>query len=549
MKGLVMAAPTRSTASEILCRIGRHRKKAFLVFSAVMAGAVALALFLPRTYRSDGKLLVRLGRENATLDSTATPGQEPVVAVPPSREAELNSIVEVLGSRGLLEQVVDALGPDAVLEKAEPTSGPAAAGSETSASPAGRLQAAAQAASQALGMTGLVWPWSGDRPDRNPRELAIQTLARRISVAPVRRSNVVAISCLGPSPAWSQAMVAKLMDLYLLEHGRLNRTPRSLAFFTEQAERARQELTAAEGKLQEHRAATGLISPPDQRKALADRASRLQEELLGEQTARVVCEAKLRHLRQELARLPQRLVSVETQGFGNEGTDRMREQLYALRVRREEAAAKYTPEHPAMQQIEEQLAAAQEVLNHQAPTRTQTTTAKNPLVAQAEEAIFDEEHTLATCQARIDALQTQLAASRQSLEAFSRHEMQLAKLQRDFELKQTSYRAYATSLEQARVDQALGSEHISNLSIAQAASYEPKAVRPNKLGVLAAGLLLALLGAAGVPWAAESRDRRLRRPDEIEREIDLPLLGTIPAVPQRDLMLAADGNGHSAHLP
>jgi uncharacterized protein involved in exopolysaccharide biosynthesis len=170
-------------------------------------------------------------------------------------------------------------------------------------------------------------------------------------------------------------------------------------------------------------------------------------------------------------------------------------------------------------------------------------------VAQAEEAIFDEEHTLATCQARIDALQTQLAASRQSLEAFSRHEMQLAKLQRDFELKQTSYRAYATSLEQARVDQALGSEHISNLSIAQAASYEPKAVRPNKLGVLAAGLLLALLGAAGVPWAAESRDRRLRRPDEIEREIDLPLLGTIPAVPQRDLMLAADGNGHSAHLP
>ncbi|MGA2065245.1 MAG: hypothetical protein ABSG86_09755 [Thermoguttaceae bacterium] len=533
-----MATPTRSGASEVLYRVRKHRKKAFLVFLALIAGAVALAIFLPRSYRSEGKLLVRLGRENATLDSTATPGQEPVVAVPPSRESELNSIVEVLHSRGMLEQVVDAMGPDAVLSTA---------GSETAEPLDSPLETAAQAASRTLEAARATLAWPGDRGALGDREKAVQTLTRRITVAAARRSNVIAISCLGPSPAWSQAVVAKMMDLYLLEHTRLNRTARSLNFFTEQAAGARQALAAAEDKLQKFRAATGLVSPSDQRRGLADRVSRLQEELLSSQTARIVCEAKLRHLRQELARLPERQVAAETKGFGNEGTDRMREQLYALRVRREEAAAKYTPEHPAMQQIEEQLAAAEEVLNRQAPTRTQVTTARNPLAAQAEEAIFGEEHTLATCQARIDALQTQLAASRQTLQAYSEHEMQLAGLQRDLDLKQTSYRAYATSLEQARVEQALGSEHISNLSIAQAASYEPKAVRPNKLGVLAAGLLLALLGAAGVSWTSESLDGRLHRPEQIEQEIDLPLLGTIPAVPDRDLVLAADGNGRSAH--
>jgi uncharacterized protein involved in exopolysaccharide biosynthesis len=513
-----------------------------------MAGALALAIFLPRTYHSEGKLLVRLGRENATLDSTATPGQEPVVAVPPSREAELNSIVEVLSSRGMLEKVVDALGPQAVLgEAATADDSPAGAqaAAETAAPPAGALAAVGQTVSGAVARVGETLASRGNRWPMSDRERALLTLTHAINVAAVRRSNVVAISCLGPSPAWAQAAVAKLMDLYLLEHGRLNRTPESVQFFTEQAARAKEALTVAENKLQELRAATGLISPTDQRKVLAERAARLQEDLLSVQTARSVSEAKLHHLRQELARMPQRQVSAETEGFGNEGTDHMRGELFALRVRREEAAAKYTPDHPAMRQVEEQLAAAQHVLDAQAATRTHVTMAKNPLVEQAEEAIFEEGHTLATCQARIDAVGTQLAAARQALETFSRQEMQLAGLQRDFELKQASYRAYATSLEQARVDQALGSQHISNLSIAQTASFEPKAVRPNKLGVLAAGLLLAVLGAVWVPWTAESRDRRLRRPEQIEREIDLPLLATIPAVPQRDLALTARANGDS----
>ena len=62
-----------------------HRKKAVLWF-LVITGTVAVLTFCwPRTYRSEGKLLVRLGRENATLDSTVTLGESAVVAVPLSR--------------------------------------------------------------------------------------------------------------------------------------------------------------------------------------------------------------------------------------------------------------------------------------------------------------------------------------------------------------------------------------------------------------------------------------------------------------------------------
>ena len=243
----------------------------------------------------------------------------------------------------------------------------------------------------------------------------------------------------------AQTVVGKLMDLYLVEHGVLNRTHGSLKFFTEQAARAHEKLIAAEKEFREFRSATGLVSPADERKALSDRVSRLQDDLLAAEAARAVSEAKLRHLRQELSQLPQRQVTAETQGFGNEGVDRMREQLYALQVKREEAAAKYTPDHPAMRQIEEQLAAAQEVFNRQTPTRTQVTTAENPLVRQALDAAFAEEHALATCQAKVDAIRSQLAGAQQAVEAFNQQEIRLAGLQREVDLKQTSYRTYATT--------------------------------------------------------------------------------------------------------
>ena len=102
-------------SEDVFQSLFRHRRKSALFFAAVVAGTVLVTLLWPKEYRSTGKLFVRLGRENATLDATATLGENPIVAVPPSRENEINSVVEILQSRALLEKVVDALGPAFVL--------------------------------------------------------------------------------------------------------------------------------------------------------------------------------------------------------------------------------------------------------------------------------------------------------------------------------------------------------------------------------------------------------------------------------------------------
>src|SRR2546421_5302062 len=93
----------------------RHKRKVALCFLAVLAATAVFTLVSPRAYRSQAKLFVRLGRENATLDPTAAVGQGPVVAVPQSRENEIVTAVEILKSRILVEKVVDAIGPPTIL--------------------------------------------------------------------------------------------------------------------------------------------------------------------------------------------------------------------------------------------------------------------------------------------------------------------------------------------------------------------------------------------------------------------------------------------------
>src|SRR5438132_8696239 len=230
-RGLRTRTPSRMLA--------RHRRKMLLFSGVVLALVAAFTLLTPRAYRSQAKLFVRLGRENVTLDPTATFGQAPVVAVPQSRENEINSVVEILRSRSLLDAVVDHVGPAALLGE-------------------GGLKEADPGKSES--------DEKATRKERTPQEdNARRKLAKQLTVEAVKKSNVILISYDGPSPEVAEAVVACLVRFYLDQHVRLNRTPGAHKFLTEQTSQARAELLKAEGRLRDLQAETGLFAPDAQK--------------------------------------------------------------------------------------------------------------------------------------------------------------------------------------------------------------------------------------------------------------------------------------------
>jgi len=264
-----------ASLGDILRIFFRHRRIVLSFFALVMIATGLYVLFVPRQYKSEAKLFVRLGRENVGLDATTTLGQAPpMTSVPASREEEINTVVLILESRGLLERVVDTIGAETILdpishplhkstgstEKAEANAKAAAAVAEPDQDSSGIMATVASG----LEHLGLKSPLS-------LRERAVVQLRKHLTVEAAKKSNVILLAHEGPSPKVSQEIMAKLIDFYLDEHVRMNRTPHAHDFLKEQASALKMKLAGQEDRLRLLKNSTGLASPPEQRQNLVFR--------------------------------------------------------------------------------------------------------------------------------------------------------------------------------------------------------------------------------------------------------------------------------------
>jgi polysaccharide biosynthesis protein PslE len=500
----------RSHASEFgLHDLGRvllrQRRKATLFCLASVAVSAGVIAFGPRSYRSEAKLFVRLGRENLAIDPTATLGQPASVSLPVNRESELNSVAAIIKSRSLIEKVVDALGPSAILDAGDSRL---------------TLPLADRAASPPRVVQANAASWAGDSSllGRVPeREKAILSLLDDIRVEAIKKSDVIQVTCESPSPGLAQAVVAKLVEFYLDQHIETNRTPGAREFFAQQTERLHDELDRREQALLDLKNETGMIAPEEQRRVLVAQIGRLEDELLTAQAAEAAARAEVDVIGGKLAGFPEQQVTARTVGFANEAADDMRAQLYALELKEQELLAKYTDAHPELRQLREQLTRSRAVLASGDRSMAQLTTAPSRTNEQAQLSLLEREPALAACQAKVRLLAEQLEAVRGKLTTLNDSDSRVGKLAREVALQDASYRKYFENLEQATIDEALQLERMSNIRVVQPASYELKPVRPRRLLVLALGMLVGSLGGVGLALMADARDDPLKTPDDLAR--------------------------------
>jgi uncharacterized protein involved in exopolysaccharide biosynthesis len=513
---------------ELLRVVFRHWRKATIFFFSLMALIGAYSLLTPRHYRSEGKLFVRLGRENVVLDPTATVGRDgsSVVTLPNSRESEVNSVVEILCSRVLLEAVVREMGASEIL----------AAGTSTLGSLLGRGQAVSspQPSPEADEKGPTATPSATLQLDRDFQK-AVSVLSDRLEIQPVRKSNVISITYRGQHPELAQTVVATLIDKHLDEHVRLNRAGGTRTFLTQQASDAREKLVTAERELKDLKAATGLVAPEQQQDELVARTGRLREELaqtLGDMAA---SEEKTQKLQEALRVLPATEVTSTRVGLDNHGTDLMRQRYYGLQLRELELRSRYTESHPSVIEIRKQVEQAQRLLGREEPTRTEVVTETGPAYAMVRLDLTAEEARLAALRGRAQQLEKSLAQCRRDLDRHNENRAELARLQREVQIQEANYLNYATSLEQARIDEALEMRRISNINVAQPASFEPEPVRPRLALTLLLACFCSVCGALGITLLAESLDRTLKSPEDVDQALSVPVLVSVPRFDRANL--------------
>ena len=499
---------------QIAERIWRARNQILCFQLATIALTLLVILFWPRTYSSTARLYLQRGRESVGLDPTASTGKT-IALQQAGRDSEINSAIDVLSSRGIIDPVVEKLGP-AVVKGDEPVN-PSAAGRKPSA-----------IASAIKGSIG----WLADQVRKvdpaSYKERAVVEIEKNLVVDAERKSEIISVVYEAETPELAQAVVDAIVEEYKIKHSELHRTLGSTEFFDEQSERLREELARRSSLLRDAKNRMGLTTIQGQRRILEDvQLGEIRLDMLNTDKSLHGARAKARNLAERLASLPERISAAETTK-PSYGSDLNSKVLYELQIKLIDAKSKFRDSHPVVRSLVDQVAEAKKQHAAQNERVRESTDNVNPVHEKLSLQFATVEAEVAGWEARKSKLAGQEAKILEEMKQLNAFEGELAKLQLDVDVAVRKYQTYTESLEEARVDQAMKKGAISSVSIAQQATFQEKPVSPSKPLVAVCGALLCIIGPILIAFLRVLSDDTLISKQAASESLGVPVLGVIP---------------------
>lgn len=479
------------TFRDLVSPIFRYWRAGLLVGLTVCLGTTIVVLLTPKQYEAEMKFLVKRER----VDPIVSADPNAVTQAPADvSEDELNSEVELLKSRNLLEDVAATSG---LLEK----TGPA-------------------------GRAGISGQSKGDAALAR----VVQKLEADLKIAPIRKTTFIRVTYRSPDPNLAARVLSDLAKLYLEKHRALHRPTGAYQFFTEQADRFRDELAAAEARLNEYGRREEIVSADFEQQSalqkLADFESALQE------TRAKITEStrSIGDIEAQIAATPVRQTTQIRTSENAELTRGLKSSVLTLEMKRSEMQRKFTPTYPPVVELEEQLAQARSALkaSEESPL-TEQTTDRNPTYQwlHGELARVRTERAAATARA---------AALEQSVNMFREKARQLAlkgaaqqDLRRSVKTAEESYLLYQRKQEEARISDALDGTRIANIALADAPAVPAFPSNTGRLWLLVFGAVMGLALGTGATYVLEYISPHFHTPEDVEDTLGLPVLASISA--------------------
>ena len=463
------------TLGDIYYVLFRHKWKIILCSTAGMLAAVALYLVKPPPYQSEAKLFIRYVLESKSPSPT---GDRAKMISPDERgDNIINSEIEILTSLDLAQHVVDTIGPDKILAKA------------------------------------------GGGKDRFRAASLVQ---KNLTVEVPKKSSVVRILFQHPDPAVVQPVLSGLIDSYLKKHAEVHQVgATSDEFLTQQTTDLGNRLSQTEQELRKAKNKAGVISLDDTKKVYSEQISKIRQELF--------------HVEVELSGRSPAVSSTTTPEQIDEYKNACA-RLDLFRKKEQELLTQFTAESAWVQEIRKQIAEANRVkkkLEEQDPKLASwELSSQKPagLPAGSSGDLSVESAPVTTLESRVKVLNSQMDKIRAEASKLNATEAAILELQRKKELQEANYRYFSASLEQSRIDEALGAGRVTNISRIQEPSppFKTPAKSFKMMAMVAIGGVLG-----GLAWAFLIElylDHSVKRPSEVETKLHLPLFLSIPNI-------------------
>ena len=445
----------------------RRRKGPMLgCILACVALSVALNVFTAPVYRSSAR--VEISREATRSPLTGAATDAPT---PQTDNQALFTTAEMVTSRALLAQVVTSLERQGVR-----------------VGPQERERRSAKSQGQE----------PGDMTDK------IDWLLANVIVEPIRDTRLIRISA-EHNDAGIAAKITNSIAENLVNYQQGQRSELDTSLGTNLRARADELQKRIDSLDEQTRGSMGLFSLEEKIRQLSETVGTLSDSHTKARLQRLSISSQLAQIRSVLRRAQ---IDPNEIPISNESLDALRRDLIASNTALAKARETYGPSHPKLISLKAENDAIQRNIRQEVSAAVANLSNDQSIAAGREE-----------------SMQTAITQAEGELRSLNNQAAKYRVIEAELKADRDLY-----SLLMARVHEVEITSQIKSplVRIVESAVAEREPVRPHKILNLAIGLLLGLLSGAGLVLLLESYRKTIRTPDEVDRHLQLPVLGLIP---------------------
>lgn len=352
-------------------------------------------------------------------------------------------------------------------------------------------------------------------------------LRESIFVQPTQGTDIIEIRVQSPKPMEAVKMANALVDTFTLRnlHGNQRTAQSARLFIEEQAQKVLADLEASEVKLEAFKKDNNIMDPVGEAAEMVKQLSSLDQQLGATQVGLDEANARLEGIRTQLGSEKEYVTATQTLNT-NPILMQYRTRLAQLEVDFAAAMEKYTERHPTVVSIQTQINEIKELMRAEAAkVLSSETVALNTVHQELYQQMIQGQIQRIAMEERYAALHNVILEKESNFQTLPKKEMQLARLVREKTILENTFVLLKNKDQEFRIMESI---QMPDIEVIDRAIPPRNPVKPRKLLNVLVAVFLAFFASSGLAFLLEYVDTSVKSVEELEKLLDLPVLGQIP---------------------
>ncbi|MCK4257785.1 MAG: hypothetical protein KAX49_02340 [Halanaerobiales bacterium] len=366
-----------------------------------------------------------------------------------------------------------------------------------------------------------------DLRDEEGEFISSSTLGSMIIVSSVSGADMIEISMEHTEPEKVKKIVNTLVEVFVEENTKISKTAMTSAidFIEKQVVEFKKELENTEMDLLNYKQENNIILPTEEAKQTLEKLVEAESSKSLAEVELKSIDASIHAIQREMAAQEERVIS-NTVFSKNPLLKQYKGQLTELESQLVGLKSKYTVNHPDVLSLESQIASIIETLKKEVEQEVSSQTESiNPIYQSLYQSFIELETNRLSSFAKLESLDRIIKENEIKLQDLPEKELELVRLERVAKVAGEIYMMLITRLEEVKISEAMLT---SDVYMFDSAYLPVDPIKPNKkMLILMAGFLAIFVGI-GLTFLMEYLDTTVKTAEEVERLLEVPVIGSIP---------------------